>query len=56
MIKIIIVMLKELVIFVILWVIQLFIFTCVGILVFGELPQYLDFFQVLVMFFESSMG
>ena len=44
MIKIVIVMLKELAIFVILWVIQLFIFTCIGILVFGELPEYLDFF------------
>lgn len=56
MIKIIVVMLKELTIFLVLWLIQLFIFTCIGILVFGELPEYYDFLQALIWLFESSMG
>ena len=38
LIRIITVMLKELFIFLVLWVIQLFIFACVGILIFGSLP------------------
>ena len=50
-IKIINVMLKELSIFLILWVIQLFIFSCVGILIFGDLPEYNSFINVLVLYF-----
>ena len=38
LIRIIMVMLKELFIFLVLWVVQLFIFACIGILVFGSLP------------------
>ena len=38
LIRIITVMLKELFIFLVLWIIQLFIFACIGILIFGSLP------------------
>jgi len=37
MIKIVVSMLKDLATFSILWIIQLFIFACIGFLIFGEL-------------------
>jgi hypothetical protein len=43
LIRIIQVMLKELFIFLVLWIIQLFIFACVGILVFGSIAEYDNF-------------
>jgi hypothetical protein len=49
-------MLKELSIFLVLWLIQLFIFACIGELVFGSLPQYHGFFDVLILLFQSSLG
>jgi hypothetical protein len=56
LIRIIQVMLRELFIFLVLWVIQLFIFACIGILVFGSLPQYKSFPKVLILLFQSSLG
>ena len=56
LIRIIDVMLKELGIFLVLWVIQLFIFACVGVLIFGELPEYKNFIDVLIMLFQSALG
>jgi hypothetical protein len=49
-------MLKELGTFLVLWTIQLFIFSCIGELVFGSLKQYHGFFNVLILLFESSLG
>ena len=49
-------MLKELGTFLVLWIIQLFIFACIGELVFGSLTQYHDFFDVLILLFQSSLG
>ena len=40
MIKIVVSMLKDLATFSVLWIIQLFIFACIGFLIFGELDQY----------------
>lgn len=56
MIKIIVEMTKDLGTFMVLWTIQLFIFGCVGILVFGELPEYAQFYHTLVVLFEASLG
>jgi hypothetical protein len=49
-------MLKELSIFLVLWLIQLFIFACIGELVFGSLKQYDSFFDVIILLFQSSLG
>ena len=56
LIRIIEKMLKELGIFLVIWVIQLFIFTCVGFLIFGELPEYTNFSDVMIMLFQSALG
>ena len=56
LIKIIYAMIRELMIFLVLWGIQLFIFTCVGILVFAGVPHYDGFMQVLILFFQSALG
>ena len=56
LIRIIEKMLKELSIFLVIWVIQLFIFTCVGFLIFGELPEYKNFADVMIMLFQSALG
>ena len=56
LIRIINVMFKELFIFLVLWAIQLFIFACIGIVVFSELPEYGSFLDVLIMLFQSALG
>jgi hypothetical protein len=56
LIRIIVVMLKELGTFLVLWLIQLFIFACIGEMVFGSLTQYHGFFDVLILLFQSSLG
>lgn len=50
LIRIIYVMITDLGIFLVLWGIQLFIFSCVGTLIF-DIPEYNNFFQVLTMLF-----
>ena len=49
-------MMKDLMIFFVLFVIELIAFACVGILSFGNLKEYTDLNTTLVMFFESSLG
>ena len=44
-------MLKKLGIFLIIWVIQLFIFACIGFLIFGQLKEYDNFIDVMIMLF-----
>ncbi len=56
LIRIIHVMMKELGIFLVIWVIQLFIFTCIGFLIFGELPEYTNFLDVFIMLFQTALG
>jgi hypothetical protein len=56
LVRIIDVMLKELGIFLVLWVIQLFIFACVGELIFGSLHEYDNFIDVFIMMFQSALG
>jgi hypothetical protein len=43
MVKIIISMIADIMTFCVIWCVQLFFFTCVGILIFGELEQYEKF-------------
>jgi hypothetical protein len=56
MIKIIVSMLTDLATFTVLWIIQLFIFACIGYLIFGELYEYRDLQNTLIMLLESSLG
>lgn len=56
MIKIIMSMIYDINTFAILWIVQLFFFACVGVLVFGELPEFDNIFDTLVMLFEASLG
>lgn len=55
-IRMIYAMLQDLGIFLVLWGIQLFIFACIGILIFGDMPEYDSFINVLIMFFESALS
>lgn len=56
MIRIIYVMVQDLGIFLVLWGIQLFIFSCIGTLVFSDIPEYNNFFNVLIMLTQSALG
>lgn len=56
MIKIVVSMLKELSLFSILWIIQLFIFACIGYLIFGELHEYRDLPNTLILLLQTSLG
>jgi hypothetical protein len=56
MIKIIMSMIYDINTFAIIWGIQLFFFACVGVLIFGELPEYSNIFDALIMLFEASLG
>jgi len=56
MIKIIMSMIYDISTFAVLWGVQLFFFACVGVLIFGELPEYGNIFDTLVMLFEASLG
>lgn len=56
MIKIIVSLLKELATFTVLWVTQLFIFACIGYLVFGELFEYRDLQNTLILLLQASLG
>jgi hypothetical protein len=56
LIKIIYAMMRELMIFLVLWGIQLFIFTCMGVLIFTGIPQFKGFTNVLILFFQSAFG
>jgi len=56
MIKMLEMMIGDLVQFVILWVIILLTFTCVGQLLFNQLPKFVDFTSVFFMYFDSSLG
>lgn len=49
-------MIIDLVQFVILWVIILLTFTCVGQLLFNQLPKFNSFVDVFFMYFDSSLG
>lgn len=56
MLKIIVAMLKDLGTFSILWVLQLFIFACIGSLLFGELPEYSSLPDTLILLIQTSFG
>ena len=56
MIKIIQAMISDLLIFSVLWIIQLLIFACIGTLVFAELPEFDNFYDTIVLLLETSMG
>jgi hypothetical protein len=56
MIKIVVSMLKDLATFSVLWIIQLFIFACIGYLIFGELNEYRDLPNTLILLLQASLG
>ena len=56
MIKIVVSMLKDLATFSILWIIQLFIFACIGFLIFGELPEYSGLTDTVILLLQTSLG
>jgi hypothetical protein len=56
MIKIVVSMLKDLATFSILWIIQLFIFACIGFLIFGELPEYHGLTDTVILLLQTSLG
>merc|ERR1740117_637792 len=56
LINIMIHMTKDLMVFLALFMIQLFAFTCIGILMFGQLKEFTSFYTVGLMQFEWSMG
>ena len=47
---------KDLVTFFLLFTIQLFAFACVGILCFGDIPEYDNLQDAVILFFQSSVG
>ena len=49
-------MMRDLAIFMVLYGIELFAFSCVGVLCFGNLPSYGNIGTALIMFFQSSFG
>ena len=49
-------MMGDLLIFFVLFAIELVAFACVGILSFGNLKEYSDLNTTLVMFYESALG
>lgn len=56
MIKIVVSMLKDLATFSILWIIQLFIFACIGFLIFGELEEYNGLTDTVILLLQTSLG
>ena len=56
MLKIIVSMLKDLGTFSILWILQLFIFACIGSLLFGELKEYSSLTDTLILLIQTSFG
>ena len=56
LIRIIQAILKELGIFMVLWAIQLFAFSCAGFILFGHLKEYDTLFKVLIKMFMHALG
>lgn len=49
-------MLSDLAIFFVLFLIELLAFSCVGVLCFGMLDNYLNIGTTIIMFFQTAMG
>jgi len=56
LIRIILVMLKELGIFLILWVITVLVFAGAGFVLFGEEEKYNTLFKAIIINFEHALG
>eukprot|EP00347_Sterkiella_histriomuscorum_P007752 403347692 len=56
LIKIVINMMQDILEFFVIWSINLVFFSCVGMLLFGELDQYNSIYDTLVMFIQSALG
>ena len=56
MIKIIQAIIVDILIFTVIWGIQLLFFTCVGILLFGQVPEYESFQDTFIMLYETAIG
>jgi hypothetical protein len=40
----------------VLWTIELIIFTSISMLMFGQIEEFTNFFTVLVFYFEAALG
>ena len=49
-------MTKDLLKFMVIWILVLITFTCVGTLIFGSLKAFQDLFGVFILFFEAALG
>jgi hypothetical protein len=49
-------MILDLLKFMVLWTIELIIFTSISMLMFGQIEKFQNFFLVLVFYFESALG
>jgi hypothetical protein len=49
-------MIIDLGIFLVLWIIILIMFSSAACMIFGQLPQFRNFFNVLYMYIEYSLG
>lgn len=56
MIKIIVEMIKEMLVFCVIWLALLLFLNCIATSLFGDLPEYSDFFGALIMLFEAALG
>ena len=56
MIKIIVKMTKDIMIFMVLWTINLVFFICVGMLLFAEIETFRSFWDTFIKLFDSALG
>lgn len=56
MFKIMYKMAVDLIKFLVVWVMVLLLFSCVSLLIFGQADGFKDFFQVVVFYFQASLG
>ena len=49
-------MLSDMITFFVIFFLQITAFACVGVLIFGEIPEYDDLYTAIVMIFQTAMG
>ena len=56
MFKILVNMTLDLIKFMVLWIIELVMFSCMALMIFSQLEKFNDFWSILIMYFEASLG
>jgi hypothetical protein len=56
MFKMLINMTVDLAQFLILWIVELVMFACVALMIFSQLPKFNSFTDIVIMYFEASLG